>query len=86
MLIVEKGALPPDSPLTAQTQYSLAAVLAHEGRSEEAVATLKDAFTHGLAPGVAAGLAKDEDFASLQSRPDFLRLSTSQSQAQPAGH
>jgi len=74
MLNIEKAALPPDSPLTAQTQYSLAAVMAHEGRGDEAIATLKDAFAHGLAPGVAAGLAKDDDFASLRTRSDFVAL------------
>jgi non-specific serine/threonine protein kinase/serine/threonine-protein kinase len=87
MLTIEKGALTQDNPLTAQTQDSLAAVMADEGRGDEAIATLRDSFAHGLAPGVAVGLAKDEDFASLRTRPDFIALtSATPTPSQPAAH
>jgi non-specific serine/threonine protein kinase/serine/threonine-protein kinase len=87
MLKAEKRVLAPDDPITANTKYGLASVMAKEGRADESIATLKDASAHGLPPSVTAGLAKDEDFASLRTRPDFIGLTAATpSASQPAAH
>ncbi len=52
-------------------RYELGAVLAVEGKPEEAVAVLGDAVAHGLAREQLAAMQTDASFKSLRNSADF---------------
>ena len=59
-------ALGPDHPDTANSAYSLACVLAQEGKRDEAFVTLRMAMEHGLASETRRGMDKDDDHKPLR--------------------
>ena len=61
----------PDSRDVARATYSLACVLALEGKKDEALSTLGEAIDRGLDPDTALAIAKDTDLKSLFDDPGF---------------
>lgn len=62
----------PDGHMIAWAWYSIACVLALEGRSDEALDSLEKALEEGLRDG--AHLAQDADLDTLRSSPRFKKL------------
>jgi hypothetical protein len=66
--------LGPAHPDTASSTYNLSCIAAHQGRRDEALALLRDAVDHGLAPWADLGIEKDDDLKSLRGDPRFGAL------------
>lgn len=74
LLKIENQAFSPDQVETAQTRYDLASILLRQRQPAQALALLRQALDHGLAPRTAQGLATDPLFASLRQDPRFRTI------------
>jgi Tetratricopeptide repeat len=70
----QRRVLGPDHPDTATTTYNLACLAARQGEHDEALALLREAFEHGLAPNVGLAMKEDSDLATLHGDPRFEAL------------
>ena len=74
LLDLERRVLGPDRPETAETTYSLAAIKAKQGQTEEALSLLRQAVDHGLLPRRALGIGEDPELKALHGDPRFDAL------------
>ena len=65
------GAYHPD---TASSAYSLASVLALEGKRDDAISNLKFAVEHDLSAEERSGLATNDDLKALRSDPRYAAI------------
>jgi eukaryotic-like serine/threonine-protein kinase len=70
----QRRVLGPDHPDTAMSTYNLGGIALHKGKRDEALALLREAVDHGLAPNIALNMEKDPDLAPLSSDPRFAAL------------
>jgi hypothetical protein len=68
--------LPDRGARLAFAQYSLASILAKQGKRTEALALLQEAVAHELEPKAALGISKETAFQSLHGDPRFEALVT----------
>jgi eukaryotic-like serine/threonine-protein kinase len=66
-----------DSPLRVQTLAELGLAALRRGRPDEALASLEDAASHGLAPDAWADIDRDPAWDPLRNAPRFRRLRAS---------
>jgi eukaryotic-like serine/threonine-protein kinase len=71
---IQLAVLGHDHADTASTNYSLACIEARMGRHSEALALLREAVDHGLAPRSDLDIEKDSDLKSLHADPRFAAL------------
>lgn len=75
-LEIQRRILRPEHPDAAGTAYELACVLAHTGRSDEAISFLREAIDHGLDPATDRAMATDPGLKSLHKDPHFEALAS----------
>ena len=73
-LEIKKRVLGPEHPATASVSYNMGCLEAHQGNNDKAIALIRDAIDHGLAPYIDLGMAKDPDLTSLHDDPRFGAL------------
>ncbi len=73
-LELQRKVLGPNHPNTAMSIYTLACIQALLGERSPALASLRDALTHGLPPWALKDLATDQELASLHGDPRFTAL------------
>ena len=71
---VSRRVFGPEDSRTADVQYAIGAVLALEGRRDEAIAALDEAVKHGLARGKLTSIEGDADLKSLRGDDRFKAL------------
>jgi eukaryotic-like serine/threonine-protein kinase len=71
---IDQQVLGPDNPATAIATYDLGCLAALQGHRDRALSLLRKSLDHGLAPRLAAGIEKDDDFKSLRGEPHFVAL------------
>jgi hypothetical protein len=69
-----RRSLGPNDPNTPMFIYSLAGLLAREGRRDEALAALREALDEGLDAATMQGMDKYAELKSLRSDPRFNAL------------
>lgn len=75
--------LGPNHPTTAASKYNLACNAALQGKPDQAIAILRDAMAHGMAPALLGQIAEDEDLKSLHGDPRFDEI-VAKSKSQPS--
>jgi thioredoxin-like negative regulator of GroEL len=82
-LAERQRSLGADHPDTASSAYSLASVLALEGKRDDAISRLKFAVEHDLSAEERSGLATDADLNALRGDPrlDAILATSSQKAA-----
>jgi tetratricopeptide (TPR) repeat protein len=73
-LSIYEKVLGPDHPDTAMSTYNLGVITLHKGKRDEALALLREAVDHGLAPNIALQMGKDPDLEALYKDPRFTAL------------
>ena len=71
---IQRRVLGPNHPDTAMSTYNLGGIALHKGKRDEALALLREAVDHGLAPNIALHMEKDPDLAALYGDPRFATL------------
>jgi hypothetical protein len=54
--------------------YNLGGIALHKGNRNEALAMLREAVDHGLAPNISLQMEKDPDLEALHADPRFAAL------------
>jgi eukaryotic-like serine/threonine-protein kinase len=73
-LEIQRRVLGPDHPDTAMSTYNLGGIALHKGKPDEALALLREAVNHGLAPNIALNMGNDPDLSALHKDPRFTSL------------
>ena len=68
---IQRRVLGPDHPETAGSTYNLACLAAREGERDKALALLREAVDHGLAPNVGLAIEEDSDLQVLHGDSRF---------------
>jgi len=63
-----------DSSRTATFTYNVACLAALQGKTDRAIAMLRDAVSHGLAPLELERMGEDPDLKSLHGDPRFAKI------------
>ena len=70
----QQRVLGPNHPDTAMSTYNLGGIALHKGKPDQALALLREAVDHGLAPNIAVNMEKDPDLSALYKDPRFAAL------------
>ncbi len=71
---MQSKVLGPNHPDTAMSTYNLGGLALKNKKPDEALALLRKAVDHGLAPNIALQMQSDPDFAALHGDPRFTAL------------